>query len=76
MKQLWTGRIEMITPPSESGNTKCFTNVFVWADSSEDFALAISHHLSIEGVSVIEIQECHPVRDDEHFPEETQPLLD
>jgi arginine deiminase len=76
MKDLWTGRVELLTPPSESGDTRCFTNIFVWAESPEDFAAAIAHHLGMESISVIQIQESHHVTENEEFPEETTPFLE
>jgi len=76
MKELWTGRVELLTPPSEFGDTRCFTNVFVWAEDREDFAAAISHHLEMESISVLQIEECHCITGEEEFPEETNPFLE
>jgi hypothetical protein len=76
MKELWTGRVELLTPATEFGDTKCITNVFVWAESPNDFAVAIAQNLRSESVSVLQIEECHRVADDERFPEETKPFLD
>jgi hypothetical protein len=76
MKTLWTAKVEMMTPPEESGNTKCFTNVFAWASDPEDFAATISRHLEQEGVSLIAIEASHAVASNEVFPEETQHFID
>lgn len=76
MKELWTGRIELLTPPSEFGDTKCFTNAFLWAESPQDFAASISQHLEVEAAFVLQIEDCHRVTDDEVYPEETKPFLE
>lgn len=76
MRELWTGRVELLTPPTEWGDTKCFTNVFAWADGPEDFATIIDRNLKSEGIAVLNIEEAHPVEGDEVFPEKTQPFLD
>ena len=66
----------MLTPPTEFGDTRCFTNVFVWAESLEDFKSNISRHLELETITVLAIEDAHSVADDEVFPAETQPFLD
>jgi hypothetical protein len=55
MKELWTGRVELLTPTSEFGDTKGFNNVFVWANSPEDFTAAISQHLEIESSQTMKV---------------------
>jgi len=57
MRELWTGRVELLTPPTEWGDTKCFTNVFAWADGPEDFATIIDRNLKSEGIAVLNIEE-------------------
>jgi hypothetical protein len=37
MKELWTAQVELLTPPSEDGDTKCFTNIVAMADNAVDF---------------------------------------
>ena len=76
MKGLWTGRVELLTPAVEFGDTKCFTNVFLWAEDAHDFAATLYRHLEAESISILQVQECHRVEDDEEWPEETQPFLD
>lgn len=75
MKQVWTGLVELLTPPSIFGDTRCFSNVFVWAEDAQDFAATVRHHLEAEGITLLEVEECHPVADEEDFPEDTKPFL-
>jgi hypothetical protein len=76
MKELWTGRVELLTPETEFGDTKCFTNVFVWADDAKDFANSVAHHLECESVFLLGVDECHRLADDEEIPEQTRPFLE
>ncbi len=75
MKEVWTGLAELLTAPSEGGNTRCYTNVFAWAEGLRDFAETVALQLEVEGISVVEIENPHPVTLDEEFPEETAPFL-
>lgn len=45
MKELWTALVEMLTPPTDYGDTKCFTNVVAWPESPDDVAATISRLL-------------------------------
>jgi len=65
----------LLTAPSEHGDTRCLTNVFAWAENLRNFAETVALHLEGEGISVIEIENPHPVTLDEEFPEETEPFL-
>src|ERR1700743_2503162 len=76
MKALWTGRVELLTQPIEFGDTKCFTNVFFWAEDSDDFAAILVRQLESESISLIQIEECHRVDDNEEWPEQTKPFFD
>ena len=42
MKVLWRTLAELLTPPSEMGDTKCFSNVIAWAIDESDLRAAIS----------------------------------
>lgn len=72
MKNLWTGRLELLTPGTEFGDTKCFTNVFVWANGEKDFAEVVERHLEAESISLLRIEECHRLAADEEIPEQTK----
>ena len=34
--ELWIGRVEVLTPATDSGDTKAFTNVITWANRAEN----------------------------------------
>ena len=70
MKKLWTALVELLTPPNEIGNTKCYTNVVAWAEDPDDYAATISRKLETEGIFVLEVEQCHPVSDYEEIPED------
>ena len=76
MRKLWTGRVELLTPQTEWGDTKCFTNVFLWAESATDFANSIKRHLEAESISVLRIEECHQIEVDEEIPDQTKPFFE
>ena len=76
MKELWTGRVELLTPATEFGDTRCFTNVFVWAEDASDFAESIARHLETESLTLLSIQESHRLATNEEFPEETKRFFD
>ena len=76
MKELWTGQVELLTPATEAGDTKCFTNVFFWANDAADFAESITRHLEAESISLLSVQGSHPLAEDEDFPEETRRFLE
>ena len=61
MKELWTGQVELLTPPSETGDTKCFTNVVAWADAQEGFAAIAATVFSKYGWSILRIEQCKRV---------------
>ena len=70
MKELWIGLVELLTPPSEFGDTKCWTNLLAWADSPGDFETTISRFLEQESMFLLATEWCHPVADYEEVPEE------
>jgi hypothetical protein len=61
MKELWTGRVELLTPPSETGDTKCFTNVVAWADGQEGFTARVAAVFGRRGWSILRVEECRRV---------------
>jgi hypothetical protein len=76
MKELWTGRVELLTPVTEFGDTRCFTNVFVWANDAADFAHSVACHLETESISLLRVEECHRLADEEEIPEQTRPFFE
>jgi len=76
MKELWTGRVELLTPATEFGDTRCFTNVFLWVADGRDFAHSIVRHLEAESISLLRIEECQQVAHDEQISDELRPFHD
>jgi len=72
MKEPWIGLVELLTPPSELGDTRCFTKVIFWAESAKDYAARISQHLQKEDMSVLDIEYCHPVSEYDEIPEDLE----
>jgi nicotinamide riboside kinase len=61
MKELWTGRVELLTPPTEFGDTKAFTNIVTWASDAQQFRDRVASVLEEYGWSLIDVEECGPV---------------
>jgi hypothetical protein len=58
MKELWTALVEILTPPSESGDTKCCTDVVAWAENPDDYRNRIALLFEKSDCSVIGIEKC------------------
>lgn len=69
MKELWTGHFELLTPPSESGDTGCFTNIVAWASDVEEFRSKVSRILEKDSWFVVDVENCVAVRQCEYIPE-------
>lgn len=61
MRELWTGRVEVLTPPTDIGDTKAFTNVVTWAMNSQEFRDQVGSVFEEYGWSLIGVEECGPV---------------
>ena len=70
MKELWTGLFELLTPPSESGDTGCFTNIVAWAESADDFQAKVSRILEKDSWFVVSVENCATVGPSEDVPDE------
>jgi len=57
MKDLWIGRVELLTPPTDFGDTKAFTNVVTWAADSEQFRDRVSSVCEEYGWTLIGVEE-------------------
>ncbi len=60
MRELWIGRVEVMTPPTAWGDCKAFTNVVTWATGLEDFSRYVGEVFEKYGWSLIGIEECVP----------------
>ena len=70
MKELWTGLFELLTPPSETGDTGCFTNIVAWASNAEDFQAKVSRILEKDSWFVVSVEKCVTVGVGEDVPDE------
>jgi hypothetical protein len=70
MKELWTGLFELLTPPSEQGDTGCFTNIVAWANDVEDFRTRVSRILEKDSWFVVAVENCVTVGECEDVPDE------
>jgi hypothetical protein len=75
MKELWTGRVEVLTPPTDIGDTKAFTNVVTWARNSQEFRDQVESVFEEYGWSLIGVEECSPVSVDESLDEEMSEVV-
>jgi hypothetical protein len=63
MKELWTARVRLLTPPTEFGDTKCCANIVAWAESPEDFIATASAILARRNWSIFNVQQCKRAAD-------------
>jgi hypothetical protein len=70
MKQLWTGLFELLTPPSESGDTGCFTNIVAWATDVGDFRAKVARILEKDSWFVVDVEKCVTVSEGQDVPDE------
>ena len=68
--ELWIGRVEVLTPATESGDTKAFTNVITWASKHEDYTTTVAHVLEEYGWTLLGVEESGPVTFRTRFDEE------
>jgi hypothetical protein len=61
MKELWTGRVEVLTPPTEFGDTRAFTNVVTWASNAEEYKTHVANVFEKYGWVLLGIEESYPV---------------
>jgi hypothetical protein len=58
MNELWTGFFELLTPPSEFGDTGCFTNIVAWAEDAEGFRTKVTQILTKDSWFVANVENC------------------
>ena len=76
MKELWTGRVELLTPPTEFGDTKAFTNIVTWASDAQQFRDRVASVLEEYGWSLIDVEECGPVSRFNRLGEEVSEVVE
>jgi hypothetical protein len=70
MNELWTGRFELLTPPTEFGDTGCYTNIVAWANDAADFQAKVSRILEKDSWFVVAIDNCLPIDECEKIPDQ------
>jgi hypothetical protein len=63
MNELWTGLVRLLTPPSQSGDTACFTNVVAWAKDTDDYIERVTRVLERRNFFVVQVDKCARVPD-------------
>jgi sulfur relay (sulfurtransferase) complex TusBCD TusD component (DsrE family) len=63
MKGLWIGRVEILTEPTEFGDTKAFTNVVARAKNAADFRQFVSSVCEKYDWSLIGVEVCNLASD-------------
>jgi hypothetical protein len=76
MKELWTDRVEVLTPPTEFGDTKAFTNIVTWASNAQGFRDQVASVFEEYGWSLIGVEECNPVTAYEQLGEEISAVVE
>jgi hypothetical protein len=76
MRELWTGLFELLTPPSDSGNTGCFTNIVAWADDAGDFRAKVARILEKDSWFVANAENCVTVSEAGGVPDELAEQID
>jgi len=59
--ELWTGRVEVLTPATDTGDTKAFTNVITWASNAEEFGAMVCDVFEEYGWALLGVEECRPI---------------
>jgi hypothetical protein len=75
MKELWTGLVEVLTPPTGIGDTKAFTHVVTWARNSQEFRDQVESVFEEYGWSLIGVEECSPVPAHESLDDEMSEVV-
>ena len=70
VKELWTALVKLLTPPSESCDTECFTNVVAWANGPDDYRATISRLFEKSRCFVLDVEQCKLIADFEEIGEE------
>jgi hypothetical protein len=61
VKEIWTGRVEVLTSPTEFGDTKAFTNVVTWAADAEGYKQRIASVFEEYGWTLTGVEESSPI---------------
>ena len=77
-KRLWVITAEILVKPGDlpSGNTKGFTNVVTWADSSKSAQQRMSEVLKSYEWEVLGIEAAHPFDDSRSYGDDVLEIVD
>jgi hypothetical protein len=75
-KELWIGCVEVLTPPTDLGDTKAFTNVVTWASDTESFSQLTNCVFEEYGWSLLGVEECGPVSSRKNLGEDVLEAID
>jgi hypothetical protein len=75
-KELWIGRVEVLTPPTDLGDTKAFTNVETWANSSQEFREKVDYVFEEYGWSLLGVEDCGAVSLRKDFGEDVSDAIE
>ena len=68
MRELWIGVVETLTEPSaEDGNTRAFTNVVTWAETSTSYLDSVKTVFTKYGWMVLGVEDVRPVAEGEEY---------
>jgi hypothetical protein len=59
--ELWIGCVEVLTPATDSGDTKAFTKVITWASKADEFRATVAEVFEEYGWALLSVDECGPV---------------
>jgi hypothetical protein len=77
MKELWTGVVEVLTEPSAgSCDSRAFTNVVTWAESSSTYLDAVTAVFSKYDWTVLGVEDARAVRSESDFGEELADIVE
>lgn len=76
MNDLWIGVVEVLTEPSTGeGNTRAFTNVVTWSNSTSHYESRVQEVFSEYGWTVIGFENGRPVDSDRDYDEDVAEII-
>lgn len=60
-RELWAATVEVVTNPSDTGDTRAFTNAVSWASSASEYSAVVREVFESYGWVLIGVENCRPV---------------
>ena len=77
MKELWIGVVEVLTGPSRGcGDSRAFTNVVTWAESSSTYHDAVATVFDKSDWTVLGVKEARAVRSSSGYGKEIAAIIE